>query len=223
MYSLVRGRVPPNFDMENWEEVEQKIRAERPAELQESYNKETDKLIDKLFETTKGARFTLEGVVTLETKVPEGTIVKVVSVTLANVLLQIEEDWTKAYEIPSHKWEEIIAAGYDIAGFDEVILTPRSGDHGRDVIAIKKGFGSIKIINSVKAYKPGHLVRYDDVRALLGVLSGEHDASKGVIITTSDFPPKIEKDPFIAPFMPYRLELMNGDSLKDWMKELLKK
>jgi len=41
-------------------------------------------------------------------------------------------------------------------------------DHGRDVIAIRRGIGCIKIIGSVKAYKPGKLVRYDDVRALAG-------------------------------------------------------
>jgi restriction system protein len=55
------------------------------------------------------------------------------------------------------------------------------------------------------------------------VLSGDKDASKGVVITTSDFPPKIGQDPFIAPFMPYRLELMNGEALRGWMKELLKR
>jgi restriction system protein len=54
--------------------------------------------------------------------------------------------------------KEIIAGAYHRSGFDEVILTPRSGDHGRDVIAIKKGIGSIRVIDQVKAYKPGHLV-----------------------------------------------------------------
>ena len=56
----------------------------------------------------------------------------------------------------AEKWEEMIAGAYSRAGFDEVILTPRSGDYGRDVIAIRKGIGCIKIIGSVKAYKPGH-------------------------------------------------------------------
>jgi len=56
------------------------------------------------------------------------------------------------------------------SGFDEVTLTPRSGDYGRDVIAIKKGIGTIRVIDQVKAYKPGHLVGANDVRALLGAL-----------------------------------------------------
>src|SRR5262249_31163577 len=131
-------------------------------------------------------------------------------------------DWRKAYEIPPHVWEEIIAGAYKNAGFDEVTLTPRSGDHGRDVIAIKKGIGSIKIIGSVKAYKPGLLVGYDEIRALLGVMTGERDTSKGIITTTSDFPPKVLDDPFIAPFIPTRLELMDGKMLKDWLLDLRK-
>jgi restriction system protein len=72
----------------------------------------------------------------------------------------------------------------------------------------------------VKAYKPGKLVRYDDVRALLGVMSGEPDTSKGIITTTSDFPPNIRSDPYIAPFLPTRLELMNGEQLRTWLTDL---
>jgi restriction system protein len=86
------------------------------------------------------------------------------------------------------------------------------------VIAVKNGVGCVKIIGSVKAYKPGQLVKHEDVRALLGVLSGEQNASKDIITTTSDFAPKIKSDPFIKPFMPTRLELMNGEQLQSWLK-----
>src|SRR5262249_58606614 len=120
------------------------------------------------------------------------------------------------------KWEEIVAGAFNKAQY-EVTLTPRSGDHGRDVIAIKRGVGCIKIIGSVKRYAPGNLVGYDEIRALLGVLSGERDASKGIITTTSGFPPKIADDPFIAPFMPTRLELMDGEKLKAWLISLQKR
>jgi restriction system protein len=104
----------------------------------------------------------------------------------------------------------------------EVVLTPRSGDYGRDIIAIRHGIGCIKIIGSVKAYKPGHLVKHDDVRALLGVMSGEQNTSKGIISTTSDFAPRISSDPFIKPFLPTRLEMMNGETLKNWLIALAK-
>jgi restriction system protein len=101
-----------------------------------------------------------------------------------------------------------------------VTLTPRSGDHGRDVIAIKHGVGCIKIIGSVKRYAAGNLVSYNDIRALLGVMLGERNASKGIITTTSDFPPKVAEDPFIGPFLPTRLELMNGVALQRWLADL---
>ena len=116
----------------------------------------------------------------------------------------------------------MIAAAFDQAGYDEVILTPRSGDHGRDVVAIKKGILCVRIIGSVKAYAPGKLVRPDDVRALAGVLYGDQKASKGIITTTSDFAPSIASDPYLAPLMPYRLELMNGMRLREWLIKLTK-
>jgi hypothetical protein len=63
--------------------------------------------------------------------------------------------------VPSH--EE--TGAYKKVGFEEVILMPRSGDYGRDVIAIKKGLGLGLIIDQVKAYNPSHLVNANDVRA----------------------------------------------------------
>jgi restriction system protein len=120
------------------------------------------------------------------------------------------------------KWEEMIAGTYKASGFDEVILTPRSGDHGRDVIAIRKGVGFIRVIDSVKAYKPPHLVEYDDVRALIGVLHGD-GASKGFLTTTSDFAPNMMKDPLITRWIPSQLELVNGTMLLARLQELARK
>jgi restriction system protein len=108
------------------------------------------------------------------------------------------------------------------SGFDEVILTPRSGDHGRDVVAIMKGVGSIRVIDSVKAYRPPHLVGYDDVRALIGVLHSD-GASKGLLTTTSDFAPNILKDPLITRSIPSQLELVNGTMLLARLQELAQK
>jgi restriction system protein len=86
-----------------------------------------------------------------------------------------------------------------------------------------RGRGAIKIIGSVKAYKPGNLVRYDDVRALMGVLGSDLNASKGIITTTSGFPPRISEDKFIAPLLSTRLQLMDGPELLSWLIELAKK
>jgi restriction system protein len=149
-----------------------------------------------------------------------GKLVRAIALPWQAIVSALRKDWSKAYQISSAKWEEIVAAAFDKAGYDEVVLTPRSGDHGRDVIAVKRGVGTIRIIDSVKAYKPGHLVRYDDVRALAGVLLGDQQASKGIVTTTSTFAPGIVNDPFLKPLIPYRLELMDGQELQRWLEKL---
>jgi restriction system protein len=127
------------------------------------------------------------------------------------------------FEIDPRKWEEIIAANYERSRkFDDVILTPRSGDFGRDIIAVKHGFWSVRIIESVKHYAADHLVRADEVRALSGVLHGDQKATKGILSTTSDFAPRIVEDPYIAPLVPTRLELINGQELMKRLTGALK-
>jgi len=173
--------------------------------------------------TLKWPAVSLSSLLIPERKTAEGILVRGVSNVWEEVVRRLEEDWRVAYQIPPEKWEEIIAGALHKAKFDEVILTPRSGYLGRDVIASTKGVGCVKIIGSVKAYKPGHLVRHDDVRAFLGVLNAEQDASKGIMTTTSDFAPRIRSDKLIKPFLPTRLELVNGEQLQRWLRKLAKK
>ncbi|MEI9850330.1 MAG: restriction endonuclease [Sphingomonas sp.] len=71
----------------------------------------------------------------------------------------------------------------------------------------------MKFIEQVKAYSEHNLVTADDVRALLGVLQGEQDASKAIFTTTSDFAPTLHLDRIIKPYLPYRLELVNRQRL----------
>ena len=78
----------------------------------------------------------------------------------------------------------------------------------------------VRIIGSVKAHKPNHLVEASDVRELIGVLSTDLQATKGVVTTTSDFAPKIKEDPSICPLVPHRLELINGHKLLSWFRDL---
>jgi restriction system protein len=54
----------------------------------------------------------------------------------------------------------------------------------------------------------------------MGVVAADPKASKGIITTTSDFAPRIRTDPSIAPFLPTRLELMNGEELQKWLIDL---
>lgn len=166
------------------------------------------------------AAILVQGVVESYGSTPEGQLVRAFALPWRTIVERLKKDWMQAFKIPPRIWEEMIAAAFDQDGYDEVILTPRSGDHGRDVVAIKNGVGCIRIIGSVKAYAPGNLVRPDDVRALAGVLHGDQKASKGIITTTSDFAPCIPTDPYLAPLMPYRLELMNGIKLMEWLNKL---
>ena len=163
------------------------------------------------------AAILVQGVVQPYGSTPEGQLVRAFTLPWRTIVECLRKDWMQAFKIAPRRWEEMIAAAFYQEGYDEVILTPRSGDRGRDVIAIRKGVGCIKIIGSVKAYAPGNLVRPDDVRALAGVLHGDPSASKGIITTTSDFAPSIRTDPYLAPFVPYRLELMNGIKLREWL------
>jgi restriction system protein len=164
----------------------------------------------------------LQAVVVPGEKTAEGTLIQAVAIPWFDIIELLRNDPNLAFQIPAHRWEEIIAGAYHKSGFEQVTLTPRSGDHGRDVIAIKKGLGSIRVIDQVKAYKPGHLVTANDARALVGVLHGD-GASKAFLTTTSDFAPRLRTDPLIIPFIPSRLELVDGKMLLARLEEIAAK
>jgi restriction system protein len=150
----------------------------------------------------------------------EGALVQAVALPWYEILAMIRRDPESIYSIEPRTWEEVIAGAYEKAGFDEVILTPRSGDKGRDVVATKQGVGSIRIFDQVKAYKPGHVVTADEVRAMLGVITGAQNVSKGVLTTTSQFAPRITADEYLKPYIPYRLELKDRTTLLPWLDQL---
>lgn len=161
----------------------------------------------------------LQSVVLARTSADEGCLIKAVAEPWFEIIEAIANDPAVMYQISPRRWEEIVAGAYVRAGFDEVILTPHSGDLGRDVIATKRGLGAIRVIDQVKAYKPGQLVTANDVRALMGVLHAD-GASKGFVTTTSTFAPKLHRDPLIAPLIPSRLELVQGTDLVRRLSEL---
>lgn len=153
----------------------------------------------------------------------DGDLIEAVAIPWHMILRMIEKDPRVVHQISPRKWEELVAGWYTAAGFDEVILTPHSRDKGRDVIAVKRDILTIKVIDQVKAYGPGNVVPANDVRALLGVLQADRSATKGVVTTTSTFAPEMREDEFIAPFIPYRLELIEGASLLDRLKQVADK
>lgn len=161
----------------------------------------------------------LQGLIVPGDQNDEGRLVRAVAPPWFEIIRLLQEDPESAFRIPARKWEEIVAGAYERAGFEEVVLTPASGDLGRDVIAVKRGIGRIRIIDQVKAYKPSHLVTANDVRALMGVVH-EDGAAKGFATTTSEFAPKLHEDPLITPLIPSRLELVNGEQLLARLDEL---
>jgi|SRR5271166_612906 len=164
----------------------------------------------------------LQAVIVPGARTGEGRLIEAVIEPWFEIIALLQKDPNIAFQLSSTKWEEMIAGIYKESGFDDVILTPRSGDHGRDVIATIKGVGFIRVIDSVKAYKPPHLVEYDDVRALIGVIQGD-GASKGFLTTTSYFPPNMMKDPLITRWIPSQLELVNGTMLLARLQALAQK
>jgi restriction system protein len=161
----------------------------------------------------------VQSVVIARTKADEGRLIEAVAEPWFEIIEAILRDPTIAHQLGARKWEEIVAGAYVRAGFDDVILTPTSGDRGRDIIATKYGMGTVRVIDQVKAFKPGHLVTANDVRALMGVLHSD-GASKGFVTTTSGFAPRLLRDPLIAPLMPSRLELVDGARLVCRLSEL---
>ena len=135
----------------------------------------------------------------------------------------IQRDPASIHRIDWRDLEEIVAGGLRQAGFDEVILTPRSGDKGRDVIATKHGIGSIRLLAQVKAYKPDRVVTAEEVLAMLGTITSEGNVSKGIITTTSEFAPRLMDNPNIKREIPHRIELMAGDVLRQWLEKVANK
>lgn len=150
----------------------------------------------------------------LADRADEGQIVRAITPAWINVVRSLRRDLQAFRELTDRQLEELIAGGYREEGW-EVILTPRSGDGGIDVIAMRPDFGGIRVLDQAKRYAPGNLVPANDVRAMLGVLQMDSRASKAVISTTSDFAPGVYDE--FATIMPTRLQLRNGPQLQEWL------
>jgi restriction system protein len=152
----------------------------------------------------------------------EGAVIKAAFIPWQEILKSLQRNPEELFEIckDPRRFEELIAAAYEKDGWDRVVLTPRSGDGGRDVIAEKSGFGSLRFLDQCKAFKRGHLVGHDDIRAMLGVLHSDHRANKAIVSTTSDFAPGVLTDQAIMKHVPTTLELRNGNALVDWFSRL---
>ncbi|MBK7581109.1 MAG: restriction endonuclease [Myxococcales bacterium] len=157
-------------------------------------------------------------VVRLGERVPEGQVVEAVMVPWTDLVRAVAHDPEFLRKVDPRTMEELVAGAYRADGY-EVVLTPRSGDLGRDVIATR-GDLKICVLDQVKRYTTGHRVTGDEVNAMLGVITKFPNTSKGFVTTTASFAPGVLKDPHLQQYMPYRLELRDGDALLEWFSAL---
>jgi restriction system protein len=153
----------------------------------------------------------------------EGVLVRAIGFAWIEIVGAILRDPRVMHELDPRIWEELVAGGWHRAGADEVTLTPRSGDDGRDVIAAFKGAGHVRLFDQVKRYGPGYRVTADDVRAMIGTLDMARNVSKGFITTTAEFAPGIATHAGIQSYTPWRLELRDRAILLPWIEELAAK
>ncbi|KKW39610.1 hypothetical protein A2454_06195 [Candidatus Peribacteria bacterium RIFOXYC2_FULL_55_14] len=154
----------------------------------------------------------------------EGLLVKNVSIPWFALSKELRRNPEFLFKIPWRRLEELVAGAYVGDGWARVVLTPRSGDKGRDVIVSgSPGGDTIQIVDQVKAYAKGNNVSADEVRALIGVLHPDNNSSKGFVTTTSSFAPGVYSDKIIQSFVPNRLELIDGEKLRACLSKINRK
>lgn len=91
--------------------------------------------------------------------------------------------------ISPRDFEHFVAYLVEQLGFENVLVTPRSGDGGRDILATRN-VNDVPLLFAFecKQYKPERKVQLDNLRSLLGTVShGNTKANIGVLVTTSYF------------------------------------
>jgi hypothetical protein len=112
-------------------------------------------------------------------------------------------------------FEEFVAGAYRESHWNDVVLTPRSYDHGFDIAAQKRGR---RILDETKAYKPSLLVTHQIVRAALGLLISENNVQQVRVTTTSSFAPRVFSE--FAHLIPGKLGLRDQQYLLQWLRSI---
>jgi HJR/Mrr/RecB family endonuclease len=116
------------------------------------------------------------------------------------------------------EFEELTAEMLDRLGFQGILLTPRSSDGGRDIIATKH-VNDIPVVMAFecKRYTQNNKIGLNIMRSLLGTIThGPTRASMGVVVTTSSFTSGAKK--FIA--TEATVDGKDFDSLVKWLRSL---
>jgi hypothetical protein len=126
-------------------------------------------------------------------RVPDGEVVDVDPEAFTDFINDLTLDYEILRRMSPRDFERAIAAVYAKTGrFDRVILTPGSGDEGRDVILEAAEWDGRRTIVELKRYRRRR-VSAEMVNSLIGVLTGELDGSRATFLTTSSFAPRLQK------------------------------
>jgi len=118
----------------------------------------------------------------------------------------------RLHKMDAFLFEALVGDLLQRLGYDNVVVTKRSGDKGIDLTAhlTFEGITSVRTVVQVKRYQEGSNVGNDVVAQLRG--SAEVD-QRGLVITTSDFTKSAIDEARAANKMP--VALVNGDRLVD--------
>jgi restriction endonuclease Mrr len=118
------------------------------------------------------------------------------------------------YRIDPYRFEELVAELQNDMGY-RVQLTKRSGDNGRDILALfKVPMGEILTVVECKRYAPDNVVGLDIVERFLYTISRDR-ANCGMIATTSSYSSGAR-----ARATEHRLQLQLKDfgDVRDWLR-----
>ncbi|WP_419189392.1 restriction endonuclease [Stieleria marina] len=133
------------------------------------------------------------GILRVVGRVEDGDVVEIDKRLFTRFIEDLTMDYHILKRMSPRDFERAIAAVYARTGqFDRVILTPASGDEGRDVILEASKWGDKRMIVEVKRYRR-RCVSAETVNSLVGVLTGEEPGAKAALLTTSTFAPQLKR------------------------------
>jgi restriction system protein len=133
---------------------------------------------------------------------PEGVLVLSTRAGWREIINRFTADPTQLYRVDPRTLEEIVAGALVEEGlFDDVILTPRSGDGGRDIIATKRGRFPRRLFCEVKRYGPDEIVTAEQVSAFMNLRAVDLRLTNALYTTTGSFAPRLRTDQRVAPYL----------------------
>ena len=129
-------------------------------------------------------------------------------------------DFISYFENDKYKFESFCKFFLTWIGFDEVVVTQKSGDKGIDLRCTKKEIDKldtteIEYIVQAKCYKQGNNVSGPEIRNFKG--TRETLGKRRLFITTSDYTSSAKEEAF-DPNQP--VTLINGEKIIDYCKSL---